>query len=54
MKSNMPIYMDEVDSSVQKVRAVLSERGMLEGFTSSIKDEKTAQVSEEIVNFISL
>jgi hypothetical protein len=42
MKSNMPIYMDEVDSSVQKVRAVLSERGMLEGFTSSIKDEKTA------------
>jgi hypothetical protein len=54
MKSNMPIYMDEVDSSVQKVRAVLSERGMLEGFTSSIKDEKTARVSEEIVNFISL
>ena len=50
----MPIYMDEVDSSVQKVRAVLSERGMLEGFTSSIKDEKTAQVSEEIINFISL
>jgi hypothetical protein len=35
------------------VRAVLSERGMLDGFTSSLKDNKTAKVSEEIVNFIS-
>ena len=49
----MPIYNDEVGSSVQKVRAVLSERGMLDGFTSSLKDNKTAKVSEEIVNFIS-
>ena len=38
MKSDMPVYKDEVDASVQKVRAVLQERGMLDGFTSSLKD----------------
>lgn len=54
MKSDMPVYKDVVDASVQKVRAVLQERGMLDGFTSSVKDAKTAAVAEEIVNTISL
>ena len=54
MKSNMPVYNDDVDASMQKIRAVLQERGMLDGFTSSLKDSKTAAVSEEIVNAISL
>ena len=54
MKSDMPVYKDVVDASVQKVRAVLQERGMLDGFTSSVKDGKTAAVSEEIINTISL
>lgn len=54
MKSDMPVYKDVVDASVQKVRAVLQERGMLDGFTSSVKDSKTAAAAEEIVNAISL
>lgn len=54
MKSGMPAYKDVVGASVQKVRAVLQERGMLGGFTSSLKDGKTAAASEEIVNAISL
>lgn len=54
MKSNMPVYNDDVDASMQKIRAVLQERGMLDGFTSSLKDSKTAAASEEIVNAISL
>ena len=54
MKSNMPVYNDDVDASMQKIRAVLQERGMLDGFTSSLKDSKTAAASEQIVNAISL
>ena len=54
MKSNMPVYNDDVDASMQKIRAVLQERGMLDGFTSSLKDSKTIAASEEIVNAISL
>ena len=54
MKSNMPVYNDDVDASMQKIRAVLQECGMLDGFTSSLKDGKTAAASEEIVNAISL
>lgn len=54
MKSDMPVYKDVVDASMQKVRAVLQERGMLDGFTSSLNDSKTAAASEEIVNAISL
>ena len=54
MKSNMPVYNADADASMQKIRAVLPERGMLDGFTSSLKDSKTAAASEEIVNAISL
>jgi len=50
----MPIYKDAVDASAQKIRSVLQERGMLDGFTSSVKDGSTASVSEEIVNAILL
>lgn len=52
MKSDMPIYKDVPDSSMQKMRAVLQERGALDGFSSGIKDGKTSDVSNEIINFI--
>jgi len=54
MKSDMPAYKDAPDSSMQKLRSILMDRGSLDGFSSKIKDAKTAALSEEIVNFIQL
>ena len=52
MKSSMPIYKDEVGSSAQKIRAVLQQRGTFGSFTSGIRDKNTAEISQEIVDFI--